>query len=1018
MQKGRQLTDTKTDYPPRKILSEKRVKRFLHILAAATLLLLAQRAEAQFYSWGADPASLRWRKIKDEKVSVIFPDSSESSARRMLHYIHSVQPSIGYGFTYPAMKVPFIIHPENFRANGMVMYLPKRVEILSIPAIDSYSMPWLKQLTAHEYRHAVQYSNLDRGVVHVLSYIIGQQSSTFGLLFLPLWLIEGDAVMSETQMSSFGRGLQPSFTIDYRALGNISRLNRNTDKWFCGSYKDNVPDHYHIGYQIASYTYTKYNGNIWDKVAHYSVRNPYLFATTAVSLKKFYGTSVIKLTRETFDDLAAYWESLPEESDTSQPLPRPLPQRSYTTYRHPLPLGGGSLLSLKTDLDRPSRFVVTDMESGNERRIAYTGSVSTRPDIDTVARRVWWTEYRRSTLFAEKVNSTLCYMDLGKGRTHTVRKYRNVLYPTVINSDTLAWVEYEAPCRYSIVVGCDTARYARMALPQFTEVHGLAYDNRTSRLCFITTDDDGMRIGAVRHDEGGISGDIEWLTEAAYITLSNLRAGDGVLYFGSIASGKDEVHALDLVHGGEYRVTTSAYGSFDAAADGERLVMTTYDKEGYHLASQRADTLRIPVEWSALPENRVNPPRVKWDVVNLDTVRFTAADEELSHTNHRSRRYSKPLHLFNIHSWAPASYSPFEIIDEGVVNFNLGATIISQNLLSDSEMFLTYGWNRTEGSVVQGSWRYYGLGVNFALSASYGGKQRVYTIGRYNPATGEIETPELPDLKKYYSVSATASLPLLFQSGYHTRYLGLSASWNFSNGLTARVNKLSYGDWNTSNLQRLGYDRGLHTLQFGITYQDVVQQAHKDFAPKWGVAAALNYAVNPETNSFSSLLSTYARVYLPGVAAHHSLSLAAAYQTSLGGFSRDGLVSNMSYRSARLLPNGYNISDIRNRNYVALSASYQLPLCYPDGGIPSVLYFKRIRLNLGFGYAGFDATYIDPVLGTLHDRRKHIFSGGADLTFDINLFRQPAAATSAVTISAYVTREGKPYLSAGLGLPF
>lgn len=192
-------------------------------------------------------------------------------------------------------------------------------------------------------------------MVRALSYVLGQQSSTVGLLFLPLWLIEGDAVMSETEMSSFGRGLQPSFTIDYRALGNIASLGRNTDKWFCGSYRDNVPDHYHIGYQIASYTYTKYNCNIWDQVAYYSVRNPYLIATTAVSLKKFYKTSVIKLTRETFNDLEKYWSTLPHVEDSSARIPVKA-GKSYTTYEHPIWLDDGSILSLKTDLDRPTAW--------------------------------------------------------------------------------------------------------------------------------------------------------------------------------------------------------------------------------------------------------------------------------------------------------------------------------------------------------------------------------------------------------------------------------------------------------------------------------------------------------------------------------------------------------------------------------------------------------------------------------------------------------------------------------------
>lgn len=91
--------------------------------------------------------------------------------------------------------------------------------------------------------------------------------------------------MSETEMSSFGRGLQPRFTLEYRAMGDLAAAGGNIDKWFCGSYRDMVPDHYQLGYQICSYAYTRYGENIWDKVARFSVRNPYLFFTNPVALK-------------------------------------------------------------------------------------------------------------------------------------------------------------------------------------------------------------------------------------------------------------------------------------------------------------------------------------------------------------------------------------------------------------------------------------------------------------------------------------------------------------------------------------------------------------------------------------------------------------------------------------------------------------------------------------------------------------------------------------------------------------
>ena len=336
------------------------MRRFAAILFLLGFLFIGGKSvRAQYYSWGADAAALRWKHLRTEDVRVVFPDTASALAHRTLYYIQAVRPTITHGFSHPPLKIPFVLHTENFQSNGLVMWMPKRIEFLTTPSVDSYSMPWVKQLVAHEYRHAVQYNNLNRGLIRILSYLIGQQGSTVGLLFMPLWALEGDAVMNETEMSSYGRGRQPRFTIEYRALGYEVLRRRNCDKWFCGSYREFIPDHYRLGYQIASYSYTRFGENIWDQVAWYGSRNPYVLATTRVALGKFYKTNVIKLFRETFDELERYWDSLPETGDSAVPLTA-LPEKNHTTYQWPLPLGDTAVVALKTDLDRVSRFVVID----------------------------------------------------------------------------------------------------------------------------------------------------------------------------------------------------------------------------------------------------------------------------------------------------------------------------------------------------------------------------------------------------------------------------------------------------------------------------------------------------------------------------------------------------------------------------------------------------------------------------------------------------------------------------------
>ena len=132
-----------------------------------------------------------------------------------------------------------------------------------------------------------------------------------------------------------------------------------------------------------------------------------------------------------------------------------------------------------------------------------------------------------------------------------------------------------------------------MSLPFGEEIHSLAWDNLTRKYYIIVTGDDGMWLSQI--DD---KGEVKAITEPAYITISKLRAENGKLYYGSIASGRDEVHCLDLVSGKEYQLTESAYGSYDAAptADGG-VVMVTYDSLGYHPAVQRGDKYVRPQRW-------------------------------------------------------------------------------------------------------------------------------------------------------------------------------------------------------------------------------------------------------------------------------------------------------------------------------------------------------------------------------------------------------------------------------------
>lgn len=993
-----------------------KIKRYiLTILLILCGLMAAERAGAQYYSWGVDSPDHRWKQMKTSSYRVVYPDTAANIASRMMYYLDAVKDDIGYGYRYPAMSIPFVVHPENFNSNGLVMWMPRRVEFLSTPSINSYATPWVKQLIAHEYRHAVQYNNLNRGVVKGLSYLLGQQSSTAGLLIMPLWVMEGDSVMTETEMTTFGRGLQPSFTLTYRAYGDVGNAYKNIDKWFCGSYKDYIPDHYQLGYLLSRHVYNRFGRTIGDGLAELTTRRPYMVISTSWTLRELFALSETNIFYDTFHTLANHWEGLPTTQTTEyMAIPEP---RSHTIYSHPQVTYDGDIIMLKEDLDRPTAFVRLD-SIGVEHHIAYTGYVSSRPALSKLG-RLWWTEYRRSPLFDHEVHSMLCYMDLAEERPHYLAEHRNVLYATPTKSQNLAWVEYTPDGRYTVVADGTSENPQRTQLPYGSEIHGMAWDNTTESLYVIVTDDDGMHIARV------VESALERITTPSYSTLSDLRAANGKLYFGSISSGLDELHYYDLTEGKEYRISQSRYGSFQPMPyDDRRVVATSYDKRGY-LPVMQDMAEKKEVEYLPHPPKILLPEGREWDVVNLDTVRFTASDIEAIHSATPPRRFNKFGHMFNIHSWAPLSYDPYSIVEEQTIAFNLGATIMSQNILSTTEGFMTYGWNEQEGSVWKALIRYYGLGVNLWVRGTYGGKQRLHTVCYYDPAQKKLIFPDTPQLGRYYSTSMGATLPLLLQRGYHTRQIALSTVWNLSNGMRANVHKIHFENGKVSNFEKLGYSEGVHQLTMAVTFQDYVRQAHRDFLPPYGFVAQGSFTLNPTSDDMGHLWVGYGKLYTRGFYPHHSLSVEASYQNSFGGFQSKYLLSNLSFTSTRLLPRGFSSNEIKNKHYVATALNYQMPVCYPEMGVRGLIYFKRIRLNTGLDYASFYNPTFHPITGSVVERRQHIGAYGIDLGFDFNVIAMPEAATISAKFSLYRRvvslnpfRGGKFYYSFNIGLPF
>lgn len=962
------------------------------------LALLPLGARAQFYYNGRGPAAIRWRQIKSPTYKLVYPDYYAPTATAMAGFMDSIAPTITHGFTRRPQRIPIILHTENLYSNGEVVWAPKRMELMTTAPAggDIYADPWLKQLAVHESRHVVQLSSLRSGLTRIASWLFGQAGTSVGMLVVPKWFLEGDATLAETQYSEFGRAYQPSFTVGMRALlaADSANVRLRSDVWNAGSYRRYVPGVYEYGYQLVAAGERYYGPEMWGGAVEYAGRWPILIVPMRVYLKRHYGAHLSDMSRRALGELYTHWKPCSAVPDSYRTLTRPARRKSgFTTYADPLstPLG---MVATKTDYDTPPRFVVLDTTAvkrrHRERTLRWIAPPSSRPTV--AGNTLWWTEFKPHPVWEYKNYSVIRSLDLTTGRRHTYGRWRANYFVTPLRADNRPFIVTVSP---DSLGGSDLVLYAatdfreidRLRLERLTTVHGVAWDDSTRTLAFIALGERGMHLRRTSVSTGRFTA-VEEVTEPSMVTISGLTAdGRGRLYFSSIESGKDEIHAIDLTGAGypERRLTTSRFGAYGPAGDASHgeVLFTTYTAEGYQIAKTGMDAVRDTVIRRRLPKNLLNIPAPSWEVPTM-----SALPMDDSVTTHKVRKYNKALRWFNVHSWAPVTADMDDLLnaDERGLALGFGASLFFQSAMGDSYGTATYG--RMQGNDrLHASWTYAGLPMQITAEVEYGGgKQGVYAsaddraLGIYLPG----------ELKNYLHLRGTIAVPLRFSGGSHLRLLQPSFS-------ITRYNTLLYRGTEEGFTLTKGYQK----YQASLWWSDNRRASMRCIVPRLGYAVRAD-VTGAFNDRFGRLYSLYLRGYLPGLLRNHSFTIraGAAYQTEAElGFSQKPLFPRGAYNGRAA------------KYYGAASVDYTFPVCYPDGGINGLIYFKRIWMNL-FGDASRELYFA----AGGRTRGENIWSYGGDIAFELNVAGSTTPATIKFTLASPSNADF--YFGAGLSLSF
>ncbi|MFN8207433.1 MAG: hypothetical protein U0T82_08500 [Bacteroidales bacterium] len=911
-------------------------------------VFISLHAYSQFYESGQDPVRLRWKQIKTDRYTLIFPWNYTSQANRFACILDHAIDTVPGSLNHRPRSIPVLLHTHTNFSNGYVSWAPRRLEIYDLPPQDQYGQDWLEQLALHEYRHVVQVDKLNQGITHVASFLGGEQITGMVAGLIPRWFLEGDAVHSETSFSRAGRGRMPSFDMELRTLWLEREKTYSFNKMIRGSYKDYIPDHYQFGYKLSSYLRYTYGQDIFDKALNYAARKPFTLHPFYLSLRSSSGLSKKQIYINTFSTLEKEWKNQTPEpyKDYNPRLLKHPGKKSYTNYKFPQYLNDSVIIAERTSLDKPPQFVLI-MPDGTEKVLVNTGYTDL-VRLSSGNGILVWAERKSHVRWENEGFSQIRGLDLNSGRKLRFGRHSRLFAPALSPSgDQYAAVELlpGEDCRLMVAPTKPGPEELFIPAPPKTQIQQPCWINKQT-LAVIIQDHKGKRIATYHLP----TKQWKYLTESTYVELSDLAANAQWLFFRAGFTGLSQIFALSVSSGQLFQVTWDPNGAFYPSPDekGENLVFSSYSSEGFNLAVLPIDSNR----WGTPGAIEMKPVNMYEEVSAREgPVIDFSADTSFSHT---IQPYRKAAHLFRLHSWLPL-YANYDALQVGDPEIYPGFTLLSQNTLGTAFSTLAYA-HKNGNPYLESTFTYKGLFPIFELGYRFGDSQMSI------PSDSAFGEP--PDRQK---INLRGYLPLNFSSGPWIRYVLPSVNLEYSN------DRYLYRPEEK-------YRKGMTGLRYGLLSYQYLRTSPQAITPRFGQLLEMYFDHTPfENQQFGAIGYIRAGLYLPGLLKNHSMLISLAEQRQ---FVENGFW--LYYHTFLSLPRGY--ASRSSEKLQKLSFNYYCPLFYPDLSLGTLFYLKRIRASAFVDYAlGFQVReYIDNKR-VVHNR--DFASLGGELLADVHFFQ-------------------------------
>ncbi|MBN2612087.1 MAG: hypothetical protein JXB00_11070 [Bacteroidales bacterium] len=868
----------------------------------------------QFFSSGNEPFGVKWRYFETDHLKMIFPTSAEYEANSFASLVELNFVYLNNSMNAKSSKINIIFHNQSVISNGFVTWAPKRMEIVTTPSREYHSQDWIQGLAFHEYRHVLQVNKLNSGFSKILTLLGGQAAIGIPVMQVPLWVNEGDAVITEG-FTGVGRGSLPSFEMPFRSYLSDSCKKPSYDKLYFGSYKHFVPDYYKLGFYMTGFARIKYGNDVWEKALNQVGKNPLRPWALNHFFKKTYHSGLNDLYIGTIDTLKSIWKKTETGFATIEyEKIKTKENRYYTSYRFPHVYKNGSVIALKSSIDNIPEIVKID-NKGNEQ-VLHVPGILYEERLSCGDERIVWDEIIYDLRWEQRNYSVIKSLDLKNRKAKTLTRKTRYFSPCLSpDNQQIAVIETDPANNSSLVIisAVNGSELLKIAGPAKGHMNfPVWYDNHSIIVVFTT-----VHTGKMFYIIDIRTNDWKKLTQPGIENISQLTVWKNYLLYSAGYSGIDNIYALNLSDNRIFQITSSKFGAFDpyTQLNSDTLWFSEYTSNGYKPVKIKL----MPEAWNSISD--IQYFKTGWATTIAEKESGGFQKSNFKDTSYLSKPYSRIGNLFHIHTWAPFYTDP----DPGNVSdvkVYPGIMLLSQNLLntSISSFGLCY---ENKYLKFKPKLTFSGFYPVIDISATIGGLNKMHELPKDVIPVDSVYT--------YKAISAGSYIPFRFYNNKYLKFLMPEIRTDYENTL-----------YFNDHLRK-----GIFIIHYKLTFYRFLKQSRMDILPKWGQLIYLTYSHSPfQGNEYGHFLSTTITSYSPGLLKHHRIKLTGSqqYQNTSKYYFPFNRIS---------LPRGYSFVTraFYTESLSKISVDYAFPFAYPDFSINSIMFMKRIRTNLFSDFA-------------------------------------------------------------------